>query len=56
MEARGLSWNDVGAGRAWTMPAAGMYAGLADMLAHGLTIYTLQAEARSASEGAVSGH
>jgi aminoglycoside N3'-acetyltransferase len=56
MEARGLSWQAVGAGRAWTMTAPAMYAGLAELLAQGLTIYTSEAEARVLGVATGPGH
>jgi aminoglycoside N3'-acetyltransferase len=54
--ARGLRWHAVGAGCAWTMPAAAMHAGLADLLARGLTIYTSEAEAHALGVATGPGH
>ena len=39
-----LRWSKMGAGRAWTIPARSMYAGLEALLAQGITIYSTREE------------
>lgn len=56
MRLRGLRWHEVGAGRAWTMPAAEMYDGLLDLLTRGLTIYSTETEAQALGVAAFLGH